>query len=442
MVNTREIALYCIMEILEKKQYSHYVIKQVLDKYGYLDKRERSFIKRIVEGTIERCIELDYVLDSFSKVPVKKMKPLIRSLMRMSVYQLLYMDGVPDSAVCNESVKLAAKRGFSSLKGFVNGVLRNIIRNKKEIAYPDREEDIRAFLSVCYSMPLWIVEMWLARFGEEKTEKILQGLLQERPLTIRMDENLNKEEKEKLLQEISREGIEIVPVDGLSYAYWLKNPDKAENVPGFSKGKVMIQDAGSMEIVEMAKIKEGQYVLDVCGAPGGKALHAACKLNGTGFVRVRDISERKVVLMEENIQRSGYGNISAETFDAMVLDEENIEKADVVIADLPCSGLGAVGRKGDIKYRVKKQDIREIAALQQKILSAVWQYVKPGGRLVFSTCTLTEEENEENTRWFLKNFPFTKEEEKTLYPGIDKTDGFYMVSFCKNEAGYGEGEMK
>lgn len=433
MVNTREIALYCIMEILEKKQYSHYVIKQVLDKYGYLDKRERSFIKRMAEGTIERCIELDYVLDSFSKVPVKKMKPFIRNLMRMGVYQILYMDGVSDAAVCNESVKLAEKRGFASLKGFVNGVLRNIARNKEKIAYPQKETDLMAYLSVHYSQPEWITAMWLSRFGADKTEKILKGLLEERPVTVRIDENLGEEEKEDLLRRISLAGIEFCPVNGLSYAYKLENPDKVESIPGFAEGRIMVQDAGSMEIVEMAGIKEGQYVLDVCGAPGGKALHAACKLNHTGFVRVRDVSEKKTALMEENIKRSGYENIEAETFDATVEDKASIEKADVVIADLPCSGFGAMGRKGDIKYRVKEADIDKIAALQKNILSTVWRYVKPGGRLVFSTCTLTEEENEENTRWFLEKFPFIKEKEKTLFPGIDETDGFYMVSFLRNK---------
>lgn len=427
MVNTREIVLDCIMEILEKKQYSHYVMKQVLDKYGYLDKQERSFIKRVTEGTVERCLEMDYIINSFSKVPVKKMKPLIRSLMRMSVYQLLYMDSIPDSAVCNEAVKLANKRGFSPLKGFVNGVLRNIARNKEKIEYPDREKEPVSYLSVVYSMPEWIVEMWLSRFGGEKTEQILKGLLSGRPVTIRLEEGLSSKEKEELLQKITCEGIETEQVQGLPYAYRLKNLDRVETIPGFAEGLVMIQDAGSMEIIELADIKEDQYIIDVCGAPGGKALHAAGKMKNTGFVTVRDISQRKVELMEDNIARSGYGNIKAEVFDATVLDEENVEKADVVIADLPCSGLGVIGRKGDIKYRVTKEDVINIAALQQKILSVVWQYVKPGGKLIYSTCTLTEEENEKNTAWFLEQFPFHKEKEKTLIPGIQETDGFYMA---------------
>ena len=430
-INTREIVLDCLLEILEKKQYSHYVIKQVLDKYGYLDKKERSFIKRVTEGCIERCIELDYILDSFSKVPAKKMKPLIRNLMRMSVYQIFYMDGTPDSAVCNEAVKLAGKRGFSSLKGFVNGVLRNIARNKETVVYPDKKQDMMHYFSVTYSMPEWIVKLWTERFGAEKTEQILQGLLTERPVTVRMEESMDLERKETLLSEIKEAGITYTQVHDLPYAYELQNVDRVEMIPGFAEGLLMVQDAGSMAIIEAADIQKNQNIIDVCGAPGGKAIHAAGKMQNTGFVTVRDISERKVGMMEDNIVRSGYTNMKAEVFDATVLDENNIEKADVVIADLPCSGLGVIGRKADIKYRVQPEDITSIAALQREILAVVWQYVKPGGKLVYSTCTLTEEENENNTRWFLGNHPFTKVKERMLIPGIDGTDGFYMAVFVR-----------
>lgn len=430
-INTREIVLDCLLEILEKKQYSHYVIKQVLDKYGYLDKKERSFIKRVTEGCIERCIELDYILDSFSKVPAKKMKPLIRNLMRMSVYQIFYMDGTPDSAVCNEAVKLAGKRGFSSLKGFVNGVLRNIARNKDAVAYPDKKQNMMRYFSVTYSMPEWIVKLWTERFGAEKTEQILQGLLTERPVTVRMEESMDIERKETLLAEMKEVGITYAQVHDLPYAYELQNVDRVEMIPGFTEGLLMVQDAGSMVIIEAADIQKNQNIIDVCGAPGGKAIHAAGKMQNTGFVTVRDISERKVGIMEGNIVRSGYTNMKAEVFDATVLDEANVEQADVVIADLPCSGLGVIGRKADIKYRVQPEDVASIAALQREILAVVWQYVKPGGKLVYSTCTLTEEENENNARWFLENHPFTKVKERMLIPGIDGTDGFYMAVFVR-----------
>lgn len=430
MVNTREIVLDCVMEVMEKKQYSHYVLKQVLDKYGYLEKRDRSFIKCVTEGTIERAIELDYIIDQFSKVKVRKMKPLIRSLMRMSVYQFFYMDKTMDSAVCNEAVKLAEKRGFHSLKGFVNGVLRNIARNKENIAYPSKENNIETFYSVKYSMPEWIVKDFLRRFGEAKTEDILKGLLEKRPLIIRFDEAMKADEKNKLLDEYRDCGISLEEIEELAYAYIVNGFDRVENLPGFSEGKIMIQDAGSMMITDFAEIQDGWHIIDVCGAPGGKALHAASKLHGTGDVSVRDLSEIKVGMIDDNIKRSGYTNVSSTVWDATVLDESELEKADLVIADLPCSGIGVIGRKADIKYRLAPEDIANIAALQRQILDTVWQYVKPGGKLLYSTCTLTEEENEKNAKWFCENHGFEFLGEQTLYPGENGiTDGFYMAVF-------------
>ena len=431
MVNTREIALDCIIEILEKKQYSHQVIKQVLDKYGYLDKRDRSFIKRVTEGTIERCIELDYILNLYSKVPVSKMKPVIRSILRMGVYQLLYMDGVPDSAVCNESVKLAAKRGLAGLKGFVNGVLRAVAKQKGKIPYPDRKEDLESCLSLTYSMPSWIVERWLASYGEEQTEEILNGLLAERPLTIRIKEGLSPDEKQELLEEMNRIGIEAEQIKELPYAYWIKGADRVEAIPGFLAGKCFVQDAGAIAIIEAAEIEPHQHIIDVCAAPGGKALHAAEKLQGTGMVMARDVSEHKVLLMEENMKRSGLANIKAQVQDARILRKEEIQKADLVIADLPCSGLGVIGRKADIKYRIVPEDIEKTVDLQRRILSVVWQYVKPGGKLLYSTCTLTEEENHGNAAWLCENFPFKLIKERTFLPGKDGTDGFYLAVLTK-----------
>ena len=181
--NTREIVLDILLFVERDKVFSHQLIRAVLDKYDYLDARDKSFIKRVAEGTLERQIELDYYLDQFSKVPVRRMKPLIRCLLRMSAYQILYMDGVPDSAACNEACKLAQKRKFHELKGFVNGVLRNLAKGKENLKLPDRTEDEAAFYSVKYSMPKWLVENWMAEYGSRVTEKILEGLLQIHPVT-------------------------------------------------------------------------------------------------------------------------------------------------------------------------------------------------------------------------------------------------------------------
>lgn len=433
MTDNREIILAILLEILEKGQYSHLVMKQVLDKYEYLPKQERAFIQRITEGTVERRIQLDYVIDSFSKTKTQKMKPVIRNILRMAVYQILFMDNVPDSATCNEAVKLAVKKGFASLKGFVNGVLRTIAREKETITYPDREKDPAAFLSVYYSMPEWIVKMWISEYGEADTEKILQGMLGRRPLTVRFEERINGERKEELLKAMEAAGIQAVQSEELEYAYFLDHVDSMKGLPGFQEGEIYIQDIGSMLVTELANVQEGSSVIDVCGAPGGKALHIASKMKGTGHVLVRDLTEYKVGLIQENMERNQIKNCTAQVWDATVLDETLRETADLVIADLPCSGLGVIGRKSDIKYRITREDVEKISSLQRQILQMVSEYVKKGGTLVYSTCTITREENQENAEWFAAHFPFTLQEERSMLPGIQESDGFYMARFVRNE---------
>lgn len=194
MENTRELILDMLMEILEKGVYSHLVIRDVLDKYDYMDSRDKAFIKRVTQGTIERLIEIDFYLDQFSKVSVSKMKPLIRNLMRMSVYQLLYMDSIPDSAVCNEAVKLAGKRGYRGLAGFVNGVLRNIARTKSRLTLTEKDDKYQ-YLSIKYSMPQWLIRLWMVTYGDEITYFMLKGLLEPKPLTLRLKESLSEEQK-------------------------------------------------------------------------------------------------------------------------------------------------------------------------------------------------------------------------------------------------------
>ena len=209
MENTREIILDMLMEITAQKEYSHKVIGQVLDKYNYMSGQDKAFMKRVTEGTIERQIQIDYILNSFSSVKVNKMKPLIRNLLRMSVYQLLFMESIPDSAVCNEAVKLATKRKFHNLKGFVNGVLRNVARNKESVQYPDKEKEPVTALSVLYSCPEWIVEMWLKEYGMETCERMLQALLEIHPVTIRMDETLTEKEQKEVFSELESKAKKV-----------------------------------------------------------------------------------------------------------------------------------------------------------------------------------------------------------------------------------------
>lgn len=449
-VNTRELILEMLLEITSGREYSHIVIRNVLDKYDYLRQEEKSFMKRVCEGTLERMIQIDYVLNQFSNTKVNKMKPVIRTILRMSVYQILYMDSVPDSAACNEAVKLAQRKKFQQLKGFVNGVLRNIARQKESISYPEKSDNPVRFYSVHYSMQEWMIEKWLEKYEESTVERMLQGLLQEHTVTIRMDETLENTEKEQLLFNMKEQGIEVVQHPYLSYAYSLRKIEGVGNLPGFAEGKVTVQDISSMLVSEVAGIQAGNRVLDVCAAPGGKSLHAACKLRNTGMVLARDLTDYKAAMIQENIDRMGYGNIQSTVADAMVHQPALDGQWDIVYADLPCSGLGVMGKKRDIKYRVTPQSLTEITKLQKSILHVVQNYVKPGGIMIYSTCTINREENEKMMEWFTQEYPFTLQSLNPylpkqvqgdttemgylqLLPGVHETDGFFLARLQRKE---------
>ena len=428
-VNERELIMEILLSVTRDGEYSHIALRGVLENYQYLDKQQRAFITRVTEGTLENMIEIDYIIDQFSNTKVKKMKPIIRTIIRSAVYQLKYMDSVPDSAVCNEAVKLAAKRGFYNLKGFVNGVLRNVSRNMDKIKYPS-EKDTIPYLSVKYSMPEWILEKWLDVYDVETVETMLKDFLVEKPTSIRC--NLNMISGEELKEMLENVGVKVEDNPLLPYAYYISGYDYLGALESFEKGYFQVQDVSSMMVSEWADPKEGDHIIDVCAAPGGKSLHLADKLQGSGQVIARDLTEYKVDLIRENIERSRMTNIIAEVQDATKLCEESVGSADILIADLPCSGLGVLGKKTDLKYKMTKETQNDLVGLQRQILRVVQTYVKPGGKLVYSTCTINKGENEENTEWFLQQFPeYELVKQKQMLPGIDGSDGFYIALFVK-----------
>lgn len=434
----RGITLDILLEVLEEGRLGHLVLNQALLKYQYLEKQDRSFITKLTEGTLERLILLDAALDRFSKTKTEKMKPVIRTILRMSAYQILFMDRVPDAAVCNEAVKLAKKRKFQGLSGFVNGVLRTLSREKGKLEFMDP--------SVRFSIPGWMLSMWEADYGKEKAEQIAASFLKERPLTVRF--NTSRASAEEILKSLESQGIAAEPTGFLDTVYSISGYDHLEAVEAFYEGLITVQDPSSALAAHLAGIKAGDTVLDICSAPGGKTLHAADLLKGTGRVEARDLTEYKISLVEQNLFRCGFANVETKVWDARIFDPEMEEKADVVLADLPCSGLGIIGKKPDIKLRLKKEDLGELASLQREILSAASRYVKPGGTLLYSTCTVDRAENEENAAWILENLPFHKKEiagrlpgslqadcrenQIQLLPGIHGCDGFFLAAFEKN----------
>lgn len=435
-MNTREIVLDMLLELSKGETYCHLLIRDVLSKYNYLDQRDKAFIKKVTEGVIERKIELDYVINLFSNTKVNKLKTLIRELLRMSVYQILYMDQVPDSAVCNEAVKLAQKRKFTQLKGFVNGVLRNISRNKETIACDD--------LSVKYSMPEFLVNKLMSVYDKETVEKIFSAFLMEQPVCIRRKESLIKTQWDEILKELQNAGIKVDNHPYLPYAYTIKKAEGLSNIESFRKGFFTVQDISSMLVAECAGIKENQTVLDLCAAPGGKSMHIAEKLKNTGKLYSFDVSERKLSYILENKERMGYQNIEVKVNDATVYRDDLEEAFDVVVADVPCSGIGVIGKKCDIKYRIGEEEIKDIVELQKKIMDNAWRYVKKGGTLIYSTCTISREENEEMVKYLTDRTPLTLESLDAylpkellsdttkkgylqLVPGIHLCDGFFIA---------------
>jgi 16S rRNA (cytosine967-C5)-methyltransferase len=366
------------------------------------------------------------------------MKPLIRNLLRLSAYQIMYMDQIPVSAVCNEAVKLAKKRGFAKLSGFINAVLRSIVRTNAEFTLPDKEKEPAYYLEIAYSVPSWLMKELLEQYPYDSVERMLSASLTEKKTSIRC--NLKKASPNQLKKQLQEEGVVVEDSGYLDYAFYIKDYDYLDKLKAFREGWFTVQDVSSQLVCQVADIKENDFVVDVCAAPGGKSLHAAEKAK---TVSARDLTEYKIHFIEENRNRLGLTNVEPLVWDATVFDPSIEQKADIVIADLPCSGLGVLGKKADIKYKLTQKQQKELVELQRKMLATVKDYVKSGGILIFSTCTVNKEENINNRDWFLQNFDFVAEslnpylpkelqDENTskgylqLLQGVHETDGFFL----------------
>ena len=415
-INARELVLDMLLDVVRNNTHSHVLIKNVLDKYNYIEEQEKAFIKRLFEGSLEREITLDYVINSFSNTPVNKMKPLIRCLMRMSVYQILFMDRIPDSAAINEAVKLAKKRKFVNLSGFVNGVLRKVASQKDTCLETDD-------LCVKYSVSNVIIDSLIKDYGIEKTEEILKASLGERHLFVRVCEELSDKDVETIKSEWDKENIWYRQLEFPGYAYELKHTEDIGRLNCFRQGMYTVQDVASMMVCEYANITAGNKVIDVCAAPGGKSLHAISK---GAIVEARDVSDGKVALIEENKERMHADKLTTLVRDAAILDEDAIKQADIVIADVPCSGFGVMGRKPDIKRNITKQGLESLCELQKAIMDNVWQYAKVGGTLMYSTCTLRKAENDNMVEYLTDKYPLILEKMETLFPD-ENHDGFFIA---------------
>lgn len=427
-MNARQAALEIISNVLKNESYLNLECKRILSTgWSVEDKR---FITALANTTIENLFRIDYVLRQF--MTAKRVHSVILNILRLGACQLLFFESVPVSAAVNESVKLAEKSGKRQLKGFVNAVLRNLSKNFGKIQYPDRDEDPVEYFHVFYSYPKWLCKKYIREYGEEQAEQMM-SYTGDRSLTC---VRLNRLKADSIAKE-------YLPGLYCEDAYYIKGMTAIDQMPEFREGQMTVQGEASQVTVCAAGIGKTNAVFDACAAPGGKSAYAAWFAREGSVVSV-ELHEHRANLMKCTFERLGVKNAEIYVADVSEYQAGWREAFDVVLADVPCSALGLLYRKPDIKIFKKEEDIHELVQVQRNILEACSSYVKLGGILLYSTCTIDRNENEENIRDFLKRHPEFKEDmlspflpgelkERTdtgmlqLFPHIDSIDGFFMA---------------
>jgi 16S rRNA (cytosine967-C5)-methyltransferase len=411
------------IRILSRFERSDSYIDKLLDyefKHGSLSVLDKGLLNELVHGVIRWKAKLDWVLVGFYHGDYLKCLNIVKNAMRVALYQIIYLDRIPIPAAINESVEIVKRVQGDKTAGIVNGVLRNISRNLDNIRYPEREEDFTYYLSVMFSHPRWMVKRWLERFGEIKTEKLLY-VNNRRPYNI-IRVNKLKATNEQVEEVLKQHEMHYFESQYFKDSYLIKsNKPEIPTLDMFKEGWITIQDTSASLAAYLARPKEGWTVLDLCAAPGGKSFFLAEQMNDNGKVMAVDQYKSKLTFIDEGAQRLGLKSITSYLADATNLELE--EQVDLVFADVPCSGLGTLSKKPDIKWKREREDILVLADMQKKILDAAVRLLKPGGVLIYSTCTIEPEENEENIKWFLEKYPQFE---------IDPADNYLPQDVCKN----------
>lgn len=435
----RSVALQILKEVNKDGSFANISLKENLRKYSF-DTRDVAFISRLAYGTLEKQYTIDSILDKLANM--KKVNFWIRDILRMGAYQILYMDKVPDSAACNEAVKLSKVHGFSGLQGFVNGTLRNISRRKEELLTPDNNLSISEKLSLKYSFPIWLTEKWIKDYGPETTEAIMKPMELENGVSIRV--NTNRISITDLKGKLQESGAIVQDGFHMEEALRVSGIGDMEKNQLYREGLFTVQGESSMLDTYIINPQAGEMVLDSCSSPGGKAIHMAEHMGGKGQVIAWDIHAHRLDLIKSNAERMKSEIIEPMLMDASVLHTQWKNKFDRVLIDAPCSGLGTIHKKPDIKLNITPEGLEELPALQGKILDACSYYVKPGGVLVYSTCTVNLEENQNVIKGFLEKHPEFKLDDPTPYvpdsvknaiingmiqliPSLHQVDGFFIT---------------
>ncbi len=424
-MNSRSIALKVLNRVFNEGAYSNLALSNELNN-SELNDKDKALVTEIVYGTIRRKKSLDTLIASFVK-DIKIMDKRVLNILRMAMYQLKFLDKVPSYAACNEAVEEAKKISVSSGK-LVNGILRTYgKKGESGLSFKNRIYE----LAYTYSFEPWLIRLFIKQYGEENTIKILNGLNLTPKVTVRV--NSLKSNFDEVFEELEETGYNVEEGYICPEAISIKGGKSVENNKLFNEGKITVQDESAMLVAPLLDINPGETVLDLCSAPGGKTTHIAELLENTGKVLAFDLHENKLGLIKENCDRLGIKNVELKEMDATKINVELVGLADKILLDVPCSGLGIIKRKPEIKWNKKREELKDIVKIQRDIMENSWQYLKIGGVMVYSTCTLNKEENEQNIEWFLNKHKNCKLEKVFIGNGDNLKYQNDMLTVLPNE---------
>lgn len=435
-MDARELALKVVNDVDVNGAYANIALAKALGRQALSD-QDRRFATELIYGTVRAGATLDWFIGHYSSRPAHKIAPIIRNILRLGMYQIFFLDKVPVSAACNEAVNLTKKYGHQGTVKFVNAVLRNAARHPEKAAFPERENNLVQYLALKYFHPEWLVKIWLERLGPLECEKLLEVNNITPPLSLRT--NTLKATRDEILNDLRSHGVECEP------SHWTPEGILCSSYPSLGSfaplqnGLVQVQDESSMLVGHVLSAQPGEFVIDTCGAPGGKSTHIAALMNNCGRVLSTDLHDHKLALTRDNSTRLGIDIIETRALDATQIGELYTAQADRVLVDAPCSGLGVIRRKPDSRWRKTEALLKDLPKLQLAILQSAAQCVKKGGILVYSTCTTEPQENEYVVNRFLADrddfalqpagryLPVPSDAEMIqLWPHVHNIDGFFI----------------
>ncbi len=439
--NARRLAADILFNVYKNDAYLSEELKALRAKTD-INNTDFRFVNELASGVIKNKLRIDYIISQNTNIKIKKISAYILAILECAVYQIVFMDKVPASAAVNEAVNLTKSRNLRKSSGFVNGVLRSVLRTYTDVKFPQNTNE---YLSVYYSYPLWLVNRWISEFGEERAQNIIIAMNQKPDLFFRA--NTLKTSAKELAEQLNASGCDATVYSnpkclGLNYLALCNSVNDITSLDSYRDGMFYIQDFAAALTVEIMDVHPGMTVIDMCAAPGGKTTHMAEKMGNKGTIYAFDVYEHKINRINENASRLGIDIIKAQVSDSTINIPELNGIADRVLVDAPCSGLGIIRRKPDIKYSRSLEDLQSLAEVGYKILENAKNYVKPGGVIIYSTCTIERCENDDVTDKFLKNnknfekhiiTAYDKQNDGsiTLYPDTDNCDGFYICKLKK-----------